>query len=108
MGSAARPGAAPGRSFLYVAPSYVPFVGGAQRFQQAMASRLAADGCAVAVLTSAAREPADFWRPPRPDQPHAAGPEDRFADLDGVRVARLPLAYPWPAPWMFGLLRRAG
>jgi glycosyltransferase involved in cell wall biosynthesis len=28
--------------------------------------------------------------------------------IDGVDVIRLPIRYPWPAPYRFGLLRRAG
>jgi len=91
-------------NILLVAPSYAPFVGGAQTFQRAMARRLVADGHRVTVLTTAAREVADFWLP------HAtsAAPLRPRELLDGVSVERLAIRHPWPAPYAFGLARRAG
>ncbi|MEZ4639905.1 MAG: glycosyltransferase family 4 protein [Caldilineaceae bacterium] len=89
---------------LFTIPAYAPFVGGAQTFAAAMACRLAADGVRVTVLTTTARQADNFWRPP--------GAEDASlpltAEIDGVRVVRLPIGYPWPAPYMFGVLRRLG
>jgi len=90
-------------NLLFVAPSYLPFTGGAQSFLQAMARRLVADGHTVTVLTTNARQATDFWAIPRPAEPLAAQ-----ETLDGVHVGRLPLTYPWPAPYAFGVLRRAG
>jgi glycogen synthase len=89
--------------FLFVAPSYIPFMGGAQAFQRAMATRLAADRHQLVVLTSNAREPEDFWR--RPAESMALA---RAEILDGVTVERLSLAYRWPPPYAFAVLRRAG
>jgi glycosyltransferase involved in cell wall biosynthesis len=133
---------------VFVTPTYVPFVGGASTFVQAMARRLAADGHAATVLTTNAVRVSDFWQPARqpsplrfedapqpsplrfgdPSQPPsrsfgdapqppvlsfgtASQPEGILAAqevLDGVAVHRLPLLHPWPAPYAFGLLRRAG
>lgn len=93
----------PGRVLL-VSPSYTPFVGGAQAFLRAMAERLAGDGYDVTVLTSNARYAQDLWLSPgKGDAP--LSPREV---LRGVSVERLPLAYPWPSPHAFGLLRRAG
>jgi glycosyltransferase involved in cell wall biosynthesis len=91
-------------AFLLVTPTYAPFVGGAAAFAQAMAQRLAADGHSVTVLTTAAVRQTDFWRKPAADRAYPPARETR----DGVRVERLDLAYPWPAPYAFGLRRRAG
>jgi len=88
---------------LFVAPSYVPFTGGAQAFQQAMASRLIADGHEVTILTTNACEPADFWR-----RPAGSSGAKQHESMAGVRVERLALGYPWPQPYMFGVCRRAG
>jgi glycogen(starch) synthase len=90
-------------NLLFVAPSYLPFTGGAQSFLQAMARRLVADGHTVTVLTTNARQATDFWAIPHPAEPLAA-----HETLDGVQVERLPLVYPSPAPYAFGVLRRAG
>lgn len=86
---------------LFVIPAYAPFVGGAQTFCRAIARRLLADGHRVTVLTTNAQQAEDFWKPPsiRADLPQRE-------DVDGAQVIRLPLTYPWPAPWRFGLLRR--
>ncbi|MBC7236546.1 MAG: glycosyltransferase family 4 protein [Chloroflexi bacterium] len=86
---------------LFITPSYKPFLGGAQRFVAEMAMRFLRDGHAVRILTTTAREPADFWRPPSTTRPLPA-----HEIVEGVEVHRLLLRYPWPAPWTFGLLRR--
>jgi glycosyltransferase involved in cell wall biosynthesis len=90
------------KRILFVTPSYLPFVGGTTAFVAAMARRLAADGHAVTVLTTNARQAADFWQRPA----HAPPPAKEI--LDGVTVERLALAYPFPAPYAFGLARRLG
>jgi glycosyltransferase involved in cell wall biosynthesis len=90
---------------LCVAPSYLPFIGGAQTFLAEMARRLAADGHAVTILTTTARRPTDFWQPPKPHQSPA--PPER-EEAQGVTIRRLLLAYPWPAPYAFGVARRLG
>jgi glycosyltransferase involved in cell wall biosynthesis len=82
----------------------VPFIGGTRTFLENMARRLAADGHRVTVLTTNARQASDFWQPAPSAWPALAGSET----LDGVAVERLALDYPWPAPYRFGLLRRAG
>lgn len=87
---------------LFVIPAYTPFVGGAQTFCRAIARRLAADGHRVTVLTSGARQADDFWQHPADSEPRLA----RREALDGVEIVRLPLRYPWPAPYRFGLSRR--
>jgi glycogen(starch) synthase len=88
---------------LFVAPSYKPFVGGAQAFQQAIARRLIADGHQVTVMTTTACQPTDFWLPSATTDPL---PEQET--MDGTVVERLSLDYPRPAPYAFGTLRRAG
>ena len=92
------------RHVLFVAPSFAPYVGGAQTFQRAMARRLVADGHRVTVLTTAAHEVADFWLP----YGTSAGSLRPRKELDGVSVERLAIRHPWPAPYAFGLARRAG
>ncbi len=87
---------------LFVTPSFVPFIGGAQAFQLAMAQRLLADGHQVTVLTSTARSAPDFWQPPPADSPPPPLRETR----QGVQIQRLAIAYPRPAPLLFGLARR--
>lgn len=69
-----------------------------------MGRRLAANGHQVTVLTTSARCASDFWQPP-PSQERLA---PACEVLDGVVVERLPLVHPWPAPHLFGLLRRTG
>jgi glycosyltransferase involved in cell wall biosynthesis len=91
-------------TFLWVTPTYTPFIGGAAAFAQAMAQRLVADGHRVTFLTTSAVRQTDFWQKPGAAQPPSPTREVR----DGVRVERLELAYPRPAPYVFGLLRRAG
>ena len=91
-------------NILFVAPSYAPFVGGAQTFQRAMACRLVADGHRVTILTTTAREVADFWLP----RAASTAPLRPREVLDGVSVERLTIRHPWPAPYAFGLARRAG
>lgn len=88
---------------LFVSPVYAPFVSGSGALIAAMARRLIADGHRVTVLTTNAREAADFWRSP----PNVALLPARQT-IDQVTVQRLPLAYPWPAPYAFGVLRRLG
>lgn len=88
---------------LVVVPAYAPFVGGAQTFCRAITRRLVADDHRVTVLTSNAQQVDDFWSPPpaiRDDLP----PNE---EMDGAQIIRLSLGYPWPAPWHFGILRRA-
>lgn len=88
---------------LLVVPAYAPFVGGAQTFCRAIVRRLVADGHRVTVLTTNAQQVDDFWSPPpsiRDDLPQRE-------EMDGAQIIRLALAYPWPAPWHFGILRRA-
>ena len=88
---------------LFVIPAYAPFVGGAQTFGRSMVRRLAADGHQATVLTTNAQQADDFWQPP----PSIRAPLLRREQMDGAQIIRLPLAYPWPAPYHFGLLRRA-
>jgi len=90
--------------FLFVTPSYKPFIGGAQTFQHAMAQRLVADSHQVTILTTNARQASDFWLPPSA----TAIPLPQQEILDGVVIERLALAYPRPSPYAFGLLRRGG
>lgn len=87
---------------LFVIPAYTPFVGGAQTFARAISRRLLEDGHGVTVLTTTAQSADDFWRPRRGDD------LPQQEEIDGVDVVRLPIRYPWPAPYRFGLLRRAG
>jgi glycosyltransferase involved in cell wall biosynthesis len=87
---------------LFVAPSYSPFLGGAQNFQQAMARRLVANGHHVTVVTTNARIPDDFWQPPQ-DKGRASV---LIESVDHVPVHRVSIAYPAPAPYAFGVLRR--
>jgi len=89
---------------LLSTPTYVPFVGGARTFVENMGCRLAADGNHVTVLTTNARRVSDFWQPSTSEAPSLPAHEV----LDGVVVERLQLIHPWPAPYRFGLLRRAG
>jgi glycosyltransferase involved in cell wall biosynthesis len=65
---------------------------------------MAADGDHVTVLTTNARQVSDFWQPPTSQ----AQPLPAQEVLDDVVVERLQLTYPWPAPYLFGLLRRTG
>lgn len=87
---------------LFAVPAYIPFVGGAQSFVQAMARRLRRDGHSVTVLTTTAQEADDFWRPP------ARNALPLVEEIDGLQIVRLPIQYPWPAPYRFGVLRRMG
>jgi glycogen synthase len=89
-------------SLLFIAPLYAPGVSGSVAFVSAMTRRLAADGHPVTVLTTNARRASDFWLRP------ADAPLPTHEILDGVTVERLALRYPWPAPYAFGVLRRAG
>jgi len=88
---------------LFSIPAYAPFVGGAQTFCRAMARRLVAEGHQVTALTTNAQQADDFWKPP----PSIRADLPQREDMNGVQVIRLPLIYLWPAPWRFGLLRRA-
>jgi len=90
-------------NLLIVVPAYAPFVGGAQTFCRAIARRLVADGHRVTVLTTTAQQADDFWQQPALDR--ATLPERE--SIDDIQIVRIPLAYPWPAPWRFGLLRKA-
>ncbi|MBI1296829.1 glycosyltransferase [bacterium] len=89
---------------LFVLPAYTPFVGGAQTLARAMAQRLVADGVHVTILTTTAQQADDFWRPPHSTQERLPLRDE----IDGVQVVRLPIGYPWPAPYAFGVLRRLG
>ncbi len=89
---------------LFVTPSYVPFIGGAQAFQKAMVERLVAEHWSVTLLTTDARQATDFWHPPD----SGTEPLPTREALAGVEVERLRLAYPWLAPYTLGLIRRAG
>ena len=86
---------------LFCTPVYAPFIGGASTSLQVMGNSLVAAGHPVTVLTTTALRASDFWQPAAPRDPPAQV-------LDGVTVERLPLFYPWPAPYTFGLLRRLG
>ncbi|MBX3052738.1 MAG: glycosyltransferase family 4 protein [Caldilineaceae bacterium] len=86
----------------FVLPAYAPFVGGAQTVCRALAQRLRMDGHRVIVLTSNAQQADDFWRPPPSIRADLPSREEQ----DGVQIIRLPLTYPWPAPYRFGVLRR--
>ena len=88
---------------LVFVPAYAPFVGGAQTFCRAIARRLVADGQRVTVLTSNAQQVDDFWSPP----PAIRDALPQREEMDGAQIIRLSLAYPWPAPWHFGIVRRA-
>jgi glycogen(starch) synthase len=92
------------RRFLFVTPSYLPFVSGAVAFVAAMARCLVSENHDVTILTTGARQATDFWRPPTVAS--ASLPERET--VDGLTVERLSLSYPWPAPYTFGLLRHAG
>jgi glycogen(starch) synthase len=102
-GARARPEIWPS-TFLFVTPTFAPFVGGTATFAGVMASRLAAGGHHVTVLTTTAVQPTDFWQQPGSSE---TSPASRGVK-DEVRVVRLELAYPRPAPYAFGLRRRAG
>jgi glycosyltransferase involved in cell wall biosynthesis len=91
-------------NFVLVMPTYTPFVGGAAAFAHAMARRLVTDGHRVTVLTTSAVRQTDFWQKPGATWTRLPAQEVR----DGVHVERLELAYPRPAPYAFGLRRRAG
>lgn len=88
---------------LFVTPLYVPYTGGATAFVAAMARRLVADGHQVSVLTIDAATAEQLWRPAT-----SGSRLPKRATLDGVAVTRLAVRYPWPAPYAFGVLRRAG
>ena len=92
------------KHFLFITPFYVPFVGGTTAFVEAIARRLVASGHRVTVLTTNARRVSDFWRVPASPEPTL--PKRELCE--GVEVERLTIGYPWPAPYSFGLLRRAG
>ncbi len=87
---------------LLVLPAYMPFVGGAQTFGRAISRRLTADGHRVTILTTAAQQADDFWQPP----PAGRTALPQREEMEGAQVIRLPLVYPWPAPYRFGLARR--
>ena len=89
---------------VFVTPFFIPFTGGTTAFVDAMTRRLAAAGQRVTVLTTDARRASDFWQPPAASGPSLPAAEAR----SGIEIERLRLAYPWPAPYAFGLLRRAG
>jgi glycosyltransferase involved in cell wall biosynthesis len=91
-------------SLLFVTPCYAPFVSGTATLAEAMARRLVGDRHRVTVLTTGARKQTDFWEKPDPKEPTL--PLRQV--VDGIQVVRLPLAYPRPAPYAFGALRRAG
>lgn len=87
---------------LLVVPYYFPFVSGTVVLVTKIAQGLLNHEHHVAVLTTTARHPDDLWRP--------AGNQrlSRREIVAGVEVERLLIAYPWPAPYTFGLLRRTG
>lgn len=87
---------------LVVSPVYLPFVGGTTAFIEAVSRRLVLDGHHVTVLTTTAHRAADFWQPP--EEP----PLPSYETLGGIEVERLPITYPRPIPYVFGLLRRSG
>ncbi len=87
---------------LFVIPAYHPFIGGAQTFVRSMARRLVMEGKTATVLTTNAQSAADFWQPPHSELLLPT------AIIEAVEVIRLPIRYPWPAPYRFGLWRRAG
>ncbi len=88
---------------LFVAPSYWPFISGAQTFLQAMAERLVSDDHRVTILTTMATCAEDFWRDP--ETPPILSSREI---LGGVRIERCRLTYPKPAPFVFSVLRRVG
>lgn len=90
-------------NILFVTPFYAPFLSGARAFLEASGRRMVADGHSVNVLTTTAQNATDFWRPPDPARPRLPHRET----LHGVSIERVSLGYPWPAPYTFGLLRRA-
>lgn len=98
------------RRVLFVTPYYTPFIGGTTAFVEAMVRRLARAGNRVTVLTTNAYHVCDFWQPTA-QRWTTSQPEVMAAastDPDGVIVERLRLIYPWPAPYAFGVARRAG
>lgn len=87
---------------LLIVPYYYPFVSGTVFLAAKIAQSLLSHGRHVAILTTDARHPDNFWRPA--DNQCLSSHEI----VAGLQVERLPIAYPWPAPYTFGLLRRAG
>lgn len=87
---------------LIIVPAYAPFVGGAQTLCRGLAQGFVADQHRVTVLTTNSQQADDFWLPP----PANRAPLAYRETLEGVQIVRLPLFWPWPAPWRFGLLRR--
>lgn len=92
------------RRYLFVSPYCAPFVGGASTLTTTLARHLALADAWVSVLTAAVRRAEDFWRPTAAGEPGLSAHEI----LDGVDIERLSVAHPRPAPYAFGLARRAG
>lgn len=85
---------------LHTNAAYVPFVGGAEAYLQAMSERLVRDGHSVTVATTDATSVQCFWDPHQPRVP------DREANINGVDVIRSPVRHLPASPWSFYLLRR--
>ena len=85
---------------LHVNAAYVPFVGGAETYVQAMSERLAREGHSVTVATTDAAQVQCFW------DPHGVRIQEPEAEIHGVRVMRSRLAHLPLAPWSHYLLRR--
>lgn len=92
------------RHFMIVSPLPLDYTGGASSFGSAMAGRLAAEGHQMTVLTTDAHRPADFWTRPVSGETNYKP----ASSAHGVTTIRLRISYPFPAPYGFGLLRRAG
>jgi len=85
---------------LHVIQRYLPAIGGAELYMEALSKRLAADGHDVTVLTTEALDFELFWRPTARRIPE---PE---STIDGVRVLRFPVRHlPLPA-LSYSALRR--
>ncbi len=85
---------------LHTNAAYVPFVGGAETYLQAMSERLARDGHTVTVATSDASGVQCFWDPREPRVP------ERETAINGVHVVRCPVRHLPASPWSFYALRR--
>ncbi len=87
---------------LLITPSFAPFTSGTAVLAAKIAQSLVSYRHYVVVLTTQARSADEFWEPPDDIR------LPRHEIITDIQVERLPIAYPWPAPYAFGLVRRAG
>lgn len=94
--------AAPARRLriLHVSPGYWPYLGGAERFVQAVSERLVRDGHEVTVVCSDALVAENYWIPGKPRA------EPPVGEHNGVRIVRCPVAHPLGSAQTFPNLRR--